>query len=150
MCPALTLSIAFILRNGREEVWVAKKVCARKQYRLHLLPIWWTASLTLFYWIFCFAFSITSFKKVFFGPPAQGIIIMFLWSKLVMKKWTHSTRGYCWGPTLPKVLKKPLHWYKKMCFRYIVKDRRSWSLGEAVCKEASSTHTSSEGASRGR
>jgi hypothetical protein len=40
-----------------------------------------------------------------FGPLEQGITISFvLRSKLVMKKQNHFSRGYCWGPIIPKVL----------------------------------------------
>jgi hypothetical protein len=36
-----------------------------------------------------------------FRHSAQGLPIYFIFrSKLVMKKRTHSTRGYCWGPII--------------------------------------------------
>jgi hypothetical protein len=42
--------------------------------------------------------------------------------------------GYCWGATLPNVLKLPRLWLKKVCFRCYMKDRRSRPLTEAACE----------------
>jgi hypothetical protein len=61
-------------------------------------------------------------RKVFFGPSAQDLPIVFLRSKLIMKEWTHPSWGYYWGPALPKIFKTPLLWYKQMCFQVYSKE----------------------------
>jgi hypothetical protein len=44
-------------------------------------------------------------------------------------------QGHYWGPALPKVLKTALLRYKKMCFKHIMKDDRSWPSVEVACKK---------------
>jgi hypothetical protein len=81
---AINVTCSHTLYRFYTERW-SKRGCERKQYRLHFLSVWWTASPTLFYRIVCFAFSITSFENVFFRPSTQGLSIMFLRSKLVIR-----------------------------------------------------------------
>jgi hypothetical protein len=53
------------------------------------------------------------------------------------------------GATLPKILKSPYLRFKKVCFRYHMKDRQSWPSAEVACETASFSHVHNEGMHRG-
>jgi hypothetical protein len=46
---------------------------------------------------------IMSFGKVFSDLRHRASKLYFLRYKLVMEKQTHPARGYCWGPSMPKI-----------------------------------------------
>jgi hypothetical protein len=119
MWSPLTRSTAFILRNRREEAWVVKKVCV-----LQFISVCSIASPALFtqpFYLLHNELREGVFRTFGIRPPN----FIFLRSKLITKKQTHSASGYCWGPTLSKVLIKLLLRREQMCFRYTDNGGRS-------------------------